>query len=142
ALKTIYALSMGIVEGYFKQTLGGNVDNTLFHLSNRFFKEMTEIGIKLGGHKETFQGLSGLTDFMLACFGSDTRDRKHGFDLAMGNQLDKISNGFYGLRVLPNLIKINKEEYPVVASAYEVVIQKKNLEEIINKMQEQLLRPR
>ena len=63
---------MGLVEGYFKEVLGGNVDNTLFHLSNRFFKEMVSIGVRLGGQEPTFNGLSGLTDFMLACFGSDS----------------------------------------------------------------------
>ncbi|MBE8421336.1 glycerol-3-phosphate acyltransferase, partial [Leptospira interrogans serovar Pomona] len=97
ALKTIYALAMGIVEGYFTQTFGGNVDNSLFHLSNRFFAEMTAIGTKMGGQSETFLGLSGLTDFMLSCFGMDAKDRKTGYDIAYGSPSERMSNGFYGL---------------------------------------------
>lgn len=140
ALKTIYALSMGIVEGYYKETLGGNLDNTLFHLSNRFFKEMVSIGVKLGGKEETFNGLSGLTDFMLACFGMDTRDRKLGFDFITGNSVSKVTSGYYGLKVLPNLIQLDFEKYPIIASTYDIVFNHKNTEEILGKVQGKLTR--
>jgi glycerol-3-phosphate dehydrogenase/1-acyl-sn-glycerol-3-phosphate acyltransferase len=140
ALKTVYAVSMGLVEGYFKKHLGGNVDNTLFHLSNRFFNEVVRIGVELGGQPETFQGLSGLTDFMLACFGSDTRDRKYGYDLAMGNTPEKITNGFYGLKVLPNLIQIDPDKYPILAATYKTVIQKEDFEKVASLLQEKLQR--
>lgn len=140
ALKTVFALSMGLVEGYFKKNLGGNVDNTLFHLSNRFFNELVSIGMELGGKRETFQGLSGLTDFMLACFGSDTRDRKYGFDVAYGNTPEKITNGYYGLKVLPNLIQIDQEKYPILASTYMAVIQKVEFEKVAEELQDRLKR--
>lgn len=140
ALKTIYALAMGLVEGYYKRELGGNVDNTLFHLSNRFFNELVSIGVQLGGQPTTFQGLSGLTDFMLACFGSDTRDRKYGYDLAYGSRPEKITNGYYGLKVLPNLLEINPKKYPIVSSAYKAVIQGDDFEEVAEQIQKQLSR--
>ncbi|MCZ8240097.1 MAG: 1-acyl-sn-glycerol-3-phosphate acyltransferase [Leptospiraceae bacterium] len=140
ALKTVFALSMGLVEGYFKKNLGGNVDNTLFHLSNRFFNELVHMGTSLGGQKETFNGLSGLTDFMLACFGSDTRDRKYGYDIANGSTPEKITNGFYGLKVLPNLIKLDQNQYPILSSAYATVIQKVDFDKIVAELQEKLKR--
>lgn len=140
ALKTIYALAMGLVEGYFKRELGGNVDNTLFHLSNRFFNEMVSIGVLLGGDPTTFNGLSGMTDFMLACFGSDTRDRKYGYDLAYGTRPEKITNGFYGLKVLPNLIQLDEKRHPIVAAAYRTVIQNEDFDLIAEKLQMQLAR--
>ncbi|WP_061283881.1 1-acyl-sn-glycerol-3-phosphate acyltransferase [Leptospira interrogans] len=139
ALKTIYALAMGIVEGYFTQTLGGNVDNSLFHLSNRFFTEMTTIGTKMGGQPETFLGLSGLTDFMLSCFGTDAKDRKTGYDIAYGSSSEKMSNGFYGLKVMPNLMKISAET-PVLSAAYEIVINKKDVNQIIEMLEGRLAR--
>ncbi|TGL90307.1 glycerol-3-phosphate acyltransferase [Leptospira congkakensis] len=140
ALKTIYALAMGLVEGYFKRELGGNVDNTLFHLSNRFFNEMVSIGVLLGGDPTTFNGLSGMTDFMLACFGSDTRDRKYGYDLANGTRPEKITNGFYGLKVLPNLIQLDEKRHPIVTAAYRTVIQNEEFDSIAEKLQMQLAR--
>ncbi|WCL51111.1 1-acyl-sn-glycerol-3-phosphate acyltransferase [Leptospira sp. GIMC2001] len=140
ALKTVFALSMGLVEGYFKKNLGGNVDNTLFHLSSRFFSEMVNMGVALGGRPETFQGLSGLTDFMLACFGSDTRDRNYGFDVSYGKTPEKITNGFYGLKVLPNLVDIKPEQYPIISSTYAAVIQKVDFDKIAAELQEKLKR--
>ncbi len=140
ALKTVYALAMGLVEGYYKRELGGNVDNTLFHLSNRFFNEMVSIGVALGGTQTTFNGLSGMTDFMLACFGSDTRDRKYGYDLANGTRPEKITNGYYGLKVLPNLIELNPQKHPIVSSAYRTVIQGHDFDEVALELQTQLAR--
>lgn len=140
ALKTVYALAMGMVEGYFKKTLGGNVDNSLFHLSNRFFRELVDVGTRLGGQPETFNGLSGLTDFMMSCFGSDTRDRKLGYDIAYGNPTEGVHNGYYGLKVLPNLIKIDPEKFPVLHSTYEVVIERKPVMEVAEKIQDRLSR--
>lgn len=138
ALKTIYALSMGLVEGYFTDILGGNVDNTLFHLSNRFFREMVSIGIKLGGQEPTFQGLSGLTDFMLACFGTDSRDRKYGHDLASGTKPSRMSNGYHGLRHMPNLVEMNIDKYPILTSAYNVVIKNEEMSNVVNVLESKL----
>jgi glycerol-3-phosphate dehydrogenase/1-acyl-sn-glycerol-3-phosphate acyltransferase len=140
ALKNIYALSMGLVEGYFKDVLGGNVDNTLFHLSNRFFKEMVSIGVSLGGKENTFNGLSGLTDFMLACFGSDSRDRRYGYDIVSGNKQARMSNGYHALKVIPNLFKLNLETHPIICSAYEVVINNKNINLAIQSLESRLSR--
>lgn len=140
ALKNIYALCMGLVEGYFKEVLGGNVDNTLFHLSNRFFKEMVSIGVRLGGQEPTFNGLSGLTDFMLACFGSDSRDRRYGYELVTGNIPIKMSNGYHGLTAIPNLVQMDIEKYPVLTSAYEVVIGNKDINQAIQLLESRLSR--
>jgi glycerol-3-phosphate dehydrogenase len=131
---------MGLVEGYFKEVLGGNVDNTLFHLSNRFFKEMVSIGVKLGGQEATFNGLSGLTDFMLACFGSDSRDRRYGYELVTGTKPTKMSNGYHGLKAIPNLVQLDIEKYPVLTSAYEVVIGNKDINQAIQLLESRLSR--
>lgn len=140
ALKAIYALIMGMVEGYFKDRLGGDVDNTLFHLSNRFFKEMVSIGVNLGGKEGTFQGLSGLTDFMLSCFGADSHDRKFGYEYAMGVRSDKVTSGSYGLKMLPNLIKLDFDKFPIVTAAYEVMVNGKDADSTIEAVQDMLAR--
>jgi len=98
------------------------------------------MGTSLGGQAGTFNGLSGLTDFMLACFGSDTRDRKYGYDIANGTTPEKITNGFYGLKVLPNLIKLDPSQYPILSSAYATVIQKVDFDKIVSELQDKLKR--
>lgn len=140
ALKAIYALIMGMVEGYFKEQLGGDVDNTLFHLSNRFFKEMVAIGVKLGGKEGTFQGLSGLTDFMLSCFGVDSHDRKYGYEFALGHRSEKLTSGSYGLQMLPNLVQLDLEHFPIAYGAYQVFVNNADPEETIQRIQEYLAR--
>ncbi|HMV78429.1 MAG TPA: 1-acyl-sn-glycerol-3-phosphate acyltransferase [Leptospiraceae bacterium] len=140
ALKAVYALIMGVVEGYFKEKLGGDVDNTLFHISNRFFKEMVSIGVELGGKPETFQGLSGLSDFMLSCFGTDSHDRQLGYEFALGKAPEKNTSGSFGLKMLPNLIRLGIEKYPVVTAAYEVFVNGKDMDTMIETVQEKLIR--
>ncbi len=131
ALKNIYALATGLIDGYFSKYYGGNNDNTLFHLSNRFFREMIAIGKELGGKEETFYGLSGLTDMMLACFGQDSRDRQWGYDFVF-NKADKnrISSGLFGVKILPRLISLEMEKYPVATSVYKVIYESVPINEI------------
>ncbi len=138
ALKSVYALVMGMIEGYFKDALGGDVDNTLFHLSNRFFREMVDIGVILGGKEITFNGLSGLTDFMLSCFGADSHDRKFGYDLVNGITSQKVTSGSFGIKVISNLLRLDFEKYPIMTAAHEVVVNNADGEEMIMVIQERL----
>ena len=138
ALKSVYALVMGMIEGYFKDALGGDVDNTLFHLSNRFFREMVDIGVILGGKEITFNGLSGLTDFMLSCFGADSHDRKFGNDLVNGIMPQKVTSGSFGIKVISNLLRLDFEKYPIMTAAHEVVVNNADGEEMIMVIQERL----
>lgn len=124
ALGNVYALGVGLLDGYYEKELGGNNDNSLFHISNRIFSEMTRIGVELGGKESTFSGLSGLTDLMHSCFSQDARDRKYGHDLIMGSaDPDRKSRGTFGIRALPNLLEINPDKHPVAAAIHAVVVQ-------------------
>ncbi len=135
ALKNIYALATGLIDGYFDKYYGGNSDNTLFHLSNRFFKEMVLIGKELGGIEETFNGLSGLSDLMLACFGKDSKDRQWGYDFAFGKaDLTRMSSGIFGISILPNLISLDVDKFPIAASVYQAVIEKVPLDKIFDNL--------
>ncbi|MBI3395805.1 MAG: glycerol-3-phosphate acyltransferase, partial [Spirochaetia bacterium] len=133
ALKNVYALGIGLLDGYYEKNLGGNTDSSLFHVSNRIFAEMTAIGTALGGQPSTFTGLSGLTDLMLSCFGQDARDRQYGHDYAYGKaDPDHKSPGLFGIRFLPGLLPIDPEKYPVAAAIHACIVQKVDLERIMN----------
>lgn len=139
ALKNIYAMGIGLLDGYYEKSLGGNSDNALFHVSNRIFKEMKNMGEKLGGKPETFEGLSGLTDLMLACFGQDSKNRQFGHDYVYGKaKLDQKIGGLFGIKALPNLVALSPQEYPVASAVYAVCVQKRDydsvLEEIVSKL--------
>lgn len=84
ALKNVMAIAAGICDGL---KLGHNARAALI---TRGLAEMTRLGVKLGGHFETFMGLSGLGDLILTTTGDLSRNRQVGLRLARGQQLDTI----------------------------------------------------
>jgi len=84
ALKNVMAIAAGICDGL---KLGHNARAALI---TRGLAEMTRLGVRLGGHFETFMGLSGLGDLILTTTGDLSRNRQVGLRLARGQQLDSI----------------------------------------------------
>lgn len=84
ALKNVMAIAAGICDGL---QLGHNARAALI---TRGLAEMTRLGVGLGGHFETFMGLSGLGDLVLTTTGDLSRNRQVGLRLARGQQLDAI----------------------------------------------------
>jgi glycerol-3-phosphate dehydrogenase (NAD(P)+) len=84
ALKNVMAIAAGICDGL---QLGLNARAALI---TRGLAEMTRLGTRLGGHLETFMGLSGLGDLILTTTGDLSRNRQVGLRLARGQQLDAI----------------------------------------------------
>lgn len=84
ALKNVIAIAAGICDGL---QLGHNARAALI---TRGLAEMTRLGVKLGGHFETFMGLSGLGDLILTTTGDLSRNRQVGLRLARGQTLDAI----------------------------------------------------
>ncbi len=84
ALKNVMAIAAGICDGL---QLGHNARAALI---TRGLAEMTRLGVRLGGHFETFMGLSGLGDLILTTTGDLSRNRQVGLRLAYGQALDAI----------------------------------------------------
>jgi glycerol-3-phosphate dehydrogenase (NAD(P)+) len=84
ALKNVMAIAAGICDGL---QLGHNARAALI---TRGLAEMTRLGLRLGGHFETFMGLSGLGDLILTTTGDLSRNRQVGLRLAHGQALDAI----------------------------------------------------
>ena len=86
ALKNVMAIAAGICDGL---QLGHNARAALI---TRGLAEMTRLGVQLGGHFETFMGLSGLGDLILTTTGDLSRNRQVGLRLARGQALEAILN--------------------------------------------------
>jgi len=84
ALKNVMAIAAGICDGL---KLGHNARAALI---TRGLAEMTRLGVRVGGHFETFMGLSGLGDLILTTTGDLSRNRQVGLRLARSQQLDSI----------------------------------------------------
>ena len=85
ALKNIFAIAAGIGDGL------GFGDNAKAALVTRSLVELTRLGSRLGGQRETFQGLSGIGDLMVTCFSRHSRNRHVGERLGRGESLAGIT---------------------------------------------------
>ena len=84
ALKNVFAIAAGIIDG------AGMGDNTKAALMTRGITEMARLGVKLGGQRRTFSGLSGIGDLIVTCMSRHSRNRYVGEELGKGRKLDEI----------------------------------------------------
>jgi hypothetical protein len=85
ALKNIYAIGAGIVEG------AGFGYNPTALLVTRGCSEMKRMAVALGAQPATLAGLSGIGDLMLTCFGPASRNRSVGVRIGKGESLADIT---------------------------------------------------
>jgi glycerol-3-phosphate dehydrogenase (NAD(P)+) len=83
AVKNIIALAAGVVDGM------GYGDNTKAALMTRGMKEISRIGIALGGKAETFYGLTGMGDLIVTCTSMHSRNRRAGILIGEGKSLEE-----------------------------------------------------
>jgi glycerol-3-phosphate dehydrogenase (NAD(P)+) len=103
ALKNIFAIAAGICDGL------GLGDNTKAALVTRSLAELIRLGVRLGGQRETFQGLSGIGDLMVTCFSRHSRNRLVGERIGRGETLEAITAS----------MKMVAEGVPTTRSAWE-----------------------
>jgi glycerol-3-phosphate dehydrogenase (NAD(P)+) len=84
SLKNVIAIAAGVLEGL---GLGYNTNAALI---TRGLREITRLGVALGGRLETFAGLAGMGDLVLTCTGALSRNRTVGVQLGRGQKLDDI----------------------------------------------------
>lgn len=85
AIKNVYAIAAGMSHGI------GLGDNAVAALVTRALAEMTRLGTALGGHTETFAGLSGVGDLIVTCFSIHSRNHRVGLALGQGKTLEEAT---------------------------------------------------
>jgi len=84
ALKNVFAIAVGM--GY---SLGIG-ENTRALVIARALREMTKLGVAMGGNPETFPGLAGLGDLIVTCTSQRSRNRHVGEQLGAGKPIAEI----------------------------------------------------
>ena len=127
ALKNIIAFCAGVAAGI------GLGDNSFAALITRGLKEITRLGIELGGKEETFYGLSGLGDLIVTCLSEHSRNRKAGYLIGQGISLEDtkkevgmVIESIDNIEVAYELGKLHNIEMPIVETVYKVLYE--NLE--------------
>ena len=135
ALKNIIAFCAGVAAGI------GLGDNSFAALITRGLKEISRLGIKLGGELETFYGLSGLGDLIVTCLSEHSRNRKAGKLIGQGKTLEEakkevgmVIESIDNIDVAYQLGKINNIEMPIVNAVYEVLYNKLKPQEAVKNL--------
>ncbi len=122
ALKNVIALCAGISDG------SGYGDNTKAALMTRGIKEISRLGVALGGNLETFMGLTGIGDLIVTCTSMHSRNRRAGILIGQGKSLDEaideVGMVVEGVKSCVCAKKIADSlgiEMPIVNTAYDVL---------------------
>ena len=142
ALKNIIAFCAGVIAG---MRLG---DNTFAALLTRGLKEITKLGVELGGKQETFYGLSGLGDLIVTCLSEHSRNRRAGKLIGQGKTIEEtkkevgmVIESLDNIDVAYKLGKINNIELPIIESVYNLIYGNIKPEEALNILMTRNIKP-
>ena len=135
ALKNVLALCCGISDGM------GLGDNTKALLMTRGRTEMARLGVAMGGHKETFAGLSGMGDLIVTCTSMHSRNRRCGILIGQGKPVEEAIKevgatveGYFAALSAHQLAKKMGVEMPICASAYAVLYEGQPVELVVEQL--------
>ena len=135
ALKNIIAFCAGVAAGV------GFGDNTFAALITRGLGEISRLGVALGGQKDTFFGLSGLGDLIVTCLSEHSRNRRAGKLIGQGKTLEEakkevgmVIESIDNIDVAYALSQKYNIEVPIINPAYDVIYNKLDAKEAVEKL--------
>lgn len=109
---------------------------------------MTRLGTAMGGHRDTFRGLSGIGDLMVTCFSSRSRNHQVGFRLGRGESLEAIRNSMTMVAEgVPTAAAAHAcarrlgVETPIINEVYSLLRGEKDPAQAMNSLMARQLRP-
>ena len=133
ALKNVVALAAGIADGI------GCGDNTKAALITRAIKEIAALGMKLGGHFETFYGLSGIGDLIVTCASMHSRNRRAGILIVQGKTIQEamdevhmVVEGVYSAKAAMELSARCGVPLPIIEQVNAVLFSGKSAVQAMN----------
>lgn len=122
AFKNIIAFCAGVAAGL------GLGDNSFAALITRGLGEITRLGVKLGGEKDTLYGLSGLGDLIVTCLSEHSRNRRAGKLIGQGKTIEEakkevgmVIESIDNIEAAYELSKIHNVEMPIVEGVYDIL---------------------
>ena len=126
ALKNVVALAAGIADGL------GCGDNTKAALITRGIREIARLGMEMGGHFETFTGLSGIGDLIVTCASMHSRNRRAGILIGKGYTMEAamaevkmVVEGVYSAKAAMGLAEKYGVDLPIIAQVNAVLFEGK-----------------
>lgn len=127
AVKNVIAIASGICEGL---QFG---DNTKAALITRGLVEISRLGVKMGGQKATFSGLTGLGDLITTCISPYGRNRRVGLEIGKGEKIkevlegmEQVAEGVFTTRSVNLLAKKHEVDMPICREIYSILYEDKD----------------
>lgn len=135
ALKNIIAFCSGVAAGV------GLGDNAFAALITRGLAELSRLGQKLGGEKDTLYGLSGLGDLIVTCLSEHSRNRKAGKLIGQGLSLEETKKevgmtieSIDNIEVAHKLSNIYGVDMPIVDTVYKILYENLKPADAVNNL--------
>lgn len=135
ALKNVIALAAGAADGL------GYGDNTKAALITRGIAEITRLGMKMGGQRETFSGLTCIGDLIVTCASVHSRNRKAGYLIGQGYTMDEamkevqmVVEGVYSAKAAMALSRKYDVQMPIVEQVNQVLFENKPAKEAVREL--------
>lgn len=135
ALKNIIAVASGIADGV------GVGDNAKAALMTRGITEIARLGVAMGGHQETFAGLSGIGDLIVTCTSMHSRNRRFGILVGQGvpvqqalEQVGMVVEGYSCTKVAYQLAQKMGVDMPITTQTYQVLYEGKSVTEAVRNL--------
>ncbi len=133
SLKNVIALAAGMADGL------GFGDNTKAALITRGIAEIKRLGIAMGGHPETFSGLSGIGDLIVTCASFHSRNRRAGILIGKGAKLEDalkevgtVVEGVYSAKAAMKLARKYEVSMPIIEQVNLVLFEGKPAAEAVS----------
>ena len=135
AMKNVVALACGVCDGM------GYQDNTKALLMTRAMAELTRLGEKLGGTRQTFGGLAGMGDLIVTCTSMHSRNRRAGILIGRGKsaqeamaEVGAVVEGYYAAESIYQLSQREGVEMPLCRSVYEVLYHGVAVQDVVSSL--------
>ena len=122
ALKNIIAFCAGVA---YALELG---DNSFAALITRGLTEISRLGEKMGGEKQTFYGLTGLGDLIVTCESKHSRNRRAGILIGQGKTLEETKQeigmtieSIDNIEIAYKLAEKYNIEMPITSAVYDLL---------------------
>ena len=110
-------------------------------LMTRAMAELTRLGEKLGGTRQTFGGLAGMGDLIVTCTSMHSRNRRAGILIGEGKsaqeamtEIGAVVEGYYAAESIHQLAEREGVEMPICRSIYEVLYHGRAVQDVVSSL--------
>lgn len=125
AAKNVIGIAAGMLDAMGLSSLKGA-------LMSRGTREIARLIKAMGGNELSAYGLCHLGDYEATVFSKYSHNRKFGELFVRGEEYGKLAEGYYTVKALVNLAKLNNCSLPICQAVYDVVYNGKEAKETIN----------